>query len=156
MTNDAIGFPTIRVSGIIINSQSEILLIKHRKKDREYWVLPGGHLEYGETIEQGILRELKEETSLNGVFQKIVFLSESIAPDNSRHILNIFCLINITETNQEIKIASDEDIITEVKYHKLGEINNLTIYPDIKEQILKNQELNWQNKQIEFLLTPWT
>ena len=29
------------------------------------WVLPGGHLETNETLEQGICREIYEETSLN-------------------------------------------------------------------------------------------
>ncbi len=155
MTIDAIGSPTIRVSAIIINQKEEILLIKHRKKDREYWVLPGGHLEFGETIEEGTLRELKEETSLVGTFEKIVFLSESIAPNNSRHIINIFALVKVTE-DQKIAIASDEDIIMEVKYQALKNLDELTIYPDIKKEILSNYEAGWPSKQIQFLITNWT
>ncbi len=155
MTADSIESPTIRVSAIIINEKQEILLIKHRKKDREYWVLPGGHLEFGETIETGTLRELKEETSLTGKFERIVFLSESIAPNNSRHIINIFALVKVFE-GQEIIIGSDEDIIAEVKYHDLKNLNELIVYPDIKEEILLNHQTAWTNEQIQFLITKWT
>jgi 8-oxo-dGTP diphosphatase len=154
MTADSINSPTIRVSLIIINQNQEILLVKHRKKDKEYWVLPGGHLDYGETIAECALRELKEETSLDGQFERIVFISESLAPDGSRHIINIFALIKVI--GGQIQIGSDEDILCEVAYKPLSELQNLVIYPDIRLQILQNQQNNWPNSSIELLQTPWT
>lgn len=153
MTADAINAPTVRVSLIIINEQEEILLAKHKKKEREYWVLPGGHLEFGETIEQCALRELKEETNLNGQFIRNVFLSESLAPDKSRHIINIYCLVKIVDG--EIQVGSDEDILCEVAYKKLSILEKLTVYPDIKKQIIQNHKHNWPNKNIQLLETPW-
>ena len=105
MSTDAINSPTIRVSAIIINENSEILLVKHRKKEKEYWVLPGGHLDYGETIAQCAERELKEETTLDCKFERIVFISESLAPGGQRHIINIFVLLKVVKGILEVSIS---------------------------------------------------
>ena len=55
-----------RYQGAIINNH-RILLIKHReyKTGRSYWVIPGGGMEPGETEEESVRREMKEETNLD-------------------------------------------------------------------------------------------
>ncbi len=58
--------PTTRV-GVIVFSEDEksLLLVRHRKGNRQYWIIPGGRLEYGETFPECAVRELKEETGLD-------------------------------------------------------------------------------------------
>ncbi len=55
---------TTRVRAIIID-QDRILLIKRIKKSSTYWVLPGGGLEHGETEEEAVTRECKEELGVD-------------------------------------------------------------------------------------------
>ena len=58
-----------RAAAIIINNGS--LLLMHRKKpDREYYVLPGGSVESGETPEETCIREVQEETGLVVTLEK--------------------------------------------------------------------------------------
>ena len=55
----------IRYQGAIYQDH-HILLIKHRHHDTSlvYWVVPGGGIEDGETEEECVIREMKEETHL--------------------------------------------------------------------------------------------
>ncbi len=51
------------VAPIIIDNEGRILLMKSPKWGDKY-ILPGGHIDYGETIAQAAVRETKEETGL--------------------------------------------------------------------------------------------
>lgn len=65
----------ITTSAIILNSNDEILLCKSHKWDDKY-VIPGGHVEYGEKLGDALVREIKEETTLDVHSFKIVGIKE--------------------------------------------------------------------------------
>ena len=58
----------IAVGAVIQDNTGKILLVKHKRERGGYWqgkwICPGGKLELGEEIKQGIKREVKEETDL--------------------------------------------------------------------------------------------
>jgi len=53
-------------SAVIENAKKEILLVKSFKWGNR-WVMPGGHIEFGEKIEDAIKREAEEEVGLRGL-----------------------------------------------------------------------------------------
>jgi nucleoside triphosphatase len=57
-------YPEPTVGIFIINPGGKLLLLKSHKWPGKY-VVPGGHVELGERIEQAAIREAKEETGLN-------------------------------------------------------------------------------------------
>lgn len=70
-------FPThiIAVDGIVENDKSEILLVKHR--DKEVWTVPGGQVEIGENLIEALIREIKEESGIDVVVNKLVCISSN-------------------------------------------------------------------------------
>ena len=58
---------------IIFNINKKILLVKTTYNRFHPWGLPGGSLEYGETTEESLLREICEETSLQIEIERFLF-----------------------------------------------------------------------------------
>lgn len=63
------------VAAAIFNTQGEILL--QRRKDVSQWCIISGHVEFGETVEQAILREVKEETNAEGRIVRFIGIYSS-------------------------------------------------------------------------------
>ena len=132
--------PYIRVALIIIKDDS-LLLCKHRKQDREYWVFPGGHLEYGETLREAAVRELEEEASATIEPDKLVLIHESIPPNRHRHIVNLYFTASITSGTPQL---GTDPIITEVSFIPKQQLTQITIYPDIIPHILRLWDSNFE------------
>ena len=142
--------PNFRVSVIIVNEKEEILLVQHRKAGRYYWVLPGGRIEYGEDFATCAVRELKEETNLDIKFEKVVFLSEAIAPDRSRHIINIYATGKVL--GGELKVG-DEPMLADAAYKPILELEKITLYPPVADKIIKAYKEGFKN--LEYLGNLW-
>jgi 8-oxo-dGTP diphosphatase len=54
---------SVSVAGIVVRDDGKILAIQRR--DNQHWEPPGGVLELNETFEQGVRREVLEETGVN-------------------------------------------------------------------------------------------
>ena len=55
---------TVSAAAIITNREGKVLLLDHVIRPKSGWGLPGGFLEHGEQPEEGIRREIMEETRL--------------------------------------------------------------------------------------------
>lgn len=143
--------PTTRISVIAITDEQKILLVRHRKGSRQYWVLPGGRLEYGETFKECAIRELKEETGLDIEVEKFLFISEAIAPDRSRHIVNIYLKAKIVGGTMRL---GNEPVLAGVEFIPLKELEHSTLFPPIGRVILDSLP-NGFGKGIQYLGNLW-
>jgi nucleoside triphosphatase len=57
-------YPEPTVGALIFNAEGKVFLMRSHKW-RGKWVLPGGHIELGERMEEALRREVKEETNLD-------------------------------------------------------------------------------------------
>ena len=110
----------IRITGILIEN-NEILLVQQKLSDKRNWSLPGGRLERGETLSQGLIREMKEETGLDVEIIRMLYLCDVAASSNT--ILHITFLIK--RIGGEIELPSnefDENPIHDVKFVPISEL----------------------------------
>ncbi|WP_224995216.1 NUDIX domain-containing protein [Cesiribacter sp. SM1] len=84
-------YPEPTVSAIIFNPLNQVLLCKSAKWNNQY-VIPGGHIEQGETMEDALRREVLEETGLKIHSIELIGLQECIYSDTfqeKRHFIFI-------------------------------------------------------------------
>ncbi len=119
----------IRAAGIVIHNDQ--ILLMHRIKDgQEFYVLPGGGVEAGDTIQHTIIREIAEETCQQVTVNYIAYHLDF--PDNSDHYIGVCTYIG----GGEVKLGGEEaDRQTEQnQYHPqwvpLSAVPNLTLYPE--------------------------
>ena len=73
--------PLVGVGAVVFNARDEILLIKRGKAPRlGEWMVPGGTLEWGETLIEAARREVKEETGIDIEVEGFVEMIEAITP----------------------------------------------------------------------------
>ena len=62
----------VGVSGVLLNDEDQVLLLRHRFHNTRIWGLPGGWLARGETIYDCWRREVKEELALEATVEEIL------------------------------------------------------------------------------------
>jgi 8-oxo-dGTP diphosphatase len=72
--------PMVGVGGVVIDNLRALLIRRASAPLQGQWSIPGGLLELGETLEQGVARELEEETGLDVKVIEIIEVFERIFP----------------------------------------------------------------------------
>ncbi|MFA7286568.1 MAG: NUDIX domain-containing protein [Patescibacteria group bacterium] len=86
--------PKVGLGIIIVNSEGRILIGKRIGSHAQKYSIPGGHLEMGETFEEGAIREVKEETNLNIVEPKVIAITNNLETfkEEGEHYISVILL----------------------------------------------------------------
>ena len=119
--------PNPVAGALVINNTGEILLIKsHKWVNGEVHSIPGGRIEFGETIKDAVEREVKEEVGLDVDFEKILFLQEAIKPKEyykgDKHFIFFECICKANSTQVKLDNREIQDSIW-IKPNEALELN---------------------------------
>lgn len=126
----------VRVAAVIIKEE-KVLLIRHTKDGKKYWLLPGGGVDYGEDLVTSLKRELSEELSIEIDVRDILHVSDSISPNGDRHIVNIYFICDYI--SGEIKLG-DEERLSGWGIFTAKELKDIVIIPPVKKEIINYME----------------
>ena len=140
-----------RVAGIIPIEDGFAFMhrtnVVKRKDYQDYYTFPGGGLEEGETLEQGVIREIKEEFGINVKVIKKLYEMQSEKFNQKE----IFFLCEYVDgkfgTGEGPEFSNDPKYIDSGKYIpeivKKEDVKNILLLPlEIKEKFLENIENN--------------
>ncbi len=124
----------IRVAGIYIQN-GKILLVKHRKAGREYFLLPGGGQEPGETAREALIREWKEELSLTIRPGNFLFAGESTPPRNVRKSQMMQLVFGVLEIQGNIDVVPDGALAGHM-WMPLEKLESVAFFPACLPQVM--------------------
>ena len=126
---------------VIVNQRDEIFLFCHqdpprRRNPRRYWVTPGGGVEPGETWEQAAIREMWEETGINGVpLGPWVWFRTKVDPEAEPPFLSVerYFLVRVDrdDVNFDNQFEYEREVYLQHQWWSVAAIraSNETFYP---------------------------
>jgi 8-oxo-dGTP diphosphatase len=114
--------PIVGVGAVVIDGTKVLLVRRGHEPLKGQWSLPGGALELGETLQQGIVREVQEETGLSVIPEGIVEVLDRISREDAsglvRHhyvLIDFVCRV----AGGDLLAASDADDVRWVAFDQL-------------------------------------
>lgn len=128
--------PRIRVSAVL-RWQDRVLLCRHEKPERgDYWLLPGGGVNSGESLTDALHRELREEVGIEDEIpvEGPVAIVDSISPQRAfaaKHVVHIIFAGDLS--GRSLEAATSQDAA--VRGHRLfdrTELDDVVLHPPIQ------------------------
>ena len=113
--------PKLTADGAIFKDGKIVLIKRKNEPFKGKWALPGGFVEYGEKVEDAVIREVKEETGLSTKIIDIVGIYSDPNRDPRGHIITVVYLLDII--GGELK---GNDDAAEAKYFDINDLPELS------------------------------
>lgn len=125
----------------VLRWRDGVLLCRHEKPGKEYWLLPGGGVNSGESLIGALRRELYEEVGIEEQipFEGPVAIVDSIAPQRSfaaKHVVHIIFAGDLAGRSLERVTSSD----AAVRGHRLFtpvELEEVVLHPPIQRFLVR-------------------
>ncbi len=132
--------PWVSAHAIIFDPKKRFLLTKRAAPPKQnYWFPPGGAIDVGETVEEGLIREIKEETDILVNNLQFVDFIDGISRNAEGKVIYHFVVFMFTANYLEGTIKAKDDAL-EVKWVSIQDV--------ISEKILVPKELTSILKKI--------
>jgi 8-oxo-dGTP diphosphatase len=86
--------PVVGVGGVVIHERRALLIKRGSAPLKDQWSIPGGTLELGESIQEGVRRELLEETGIEVQVGELIEVFDRIFRDEAGNIQYHFVIVD--------------------------------------------------------------
>lgn len=143
MLNNPSPSPVLGVAGVIWNDRRQVLLIRRTKEPRKgQWSLPGGKVEFGESLEGALCREIREETGLEVTLLGLAGVAETVCDADAGAPDGHFVLIDYSAraVSGDAVAASDA---ADATWFTLEQIATLPLWPEMRRIIEQSARDVW-------------
>jgi mutator protein MutT len=111
MDREFAGHPLVGVGGIILNDGKVLLVRRGKQPGYGKWSIPGGMVELGETLQEAMKREVREECGIEIELADVVAVLERIIPHQERGIHYHYVLIDFLGYWRSGELQPSSDIL---------------------------------------------
>lgn len=124
--------PEVCVGAVALDNDCLLLIRRGRGPAQGEWSVPGGRVEAGETLAEAVVRELSEETGIEGVCGELVGWVERISADHHHVILDF----RVDVLPDQEPVAGDD--AAEARWVPLHEVTDLALVDGLAEFLHEN------------------
>ncbi len=127
--------PVVGVGALIKNGDEIVIVRRENEPGKGLWSIPGGLLELGEKVHDGVKREAKEETGLDVEIDGLLDVVDSIVYDDDGRIRYHYVLIDYLchRASGDLRAATD---VKEVQWIKLKELDKFPTTKTLKKLLV--------------------
>jgi len=132
--------PLVGVGGVVIRDERTLLVRRGSAPLEGEWSIPGGMLELGETILEGVRRELLEETAIEVRVLDLIEVFERVTRDEAGKLKYHFVILDYLceAMGGEAQAGSD---VTDVAWARESELSKYSLTPTATRVIQKAFEI---------------
>lgn len=124
--------PVVAVGAIVIDKGAILLVKRDREPAKGLWSLPGGRVELGETLREGLVREVREETGIDVDVDGLIGTAERVVRDDDGDIAYHYVILDYVCTARSTDLKAGDDA-AEVRWVPVAEMTDLQLTSGLME-----------------------
>lgn len=116
-------YPKLIAAGLVKRGDKLLLAKEVNSRGEEKWLVPGGKVEFGETLEDAVVREVQEEVGVQTKIIQFLGYKEAVFPEHGYHTIIFFYLLS----PESGEIKTEDGVVMEAKYFTKDEALDLDL-----------------------------
>lgn len=118
--------PVLAVGAIVLDRGELLVVRRDREPARGQWSLPGGRVEWGESVREAVVREVREETGIDVDLEGLAGIAERIVPDDEGDVAWHFVILDFWAKPRSHALEAGDDV-SEARWVPVGELAELRL-----------------------------
>lgn len=124
--------PALAVGAIVIDKGALLLVKRDREPARGEWSLPGGRVEMGESLREGLVREVREETGVDIDVDGLIGVAERVVRNDDGHIAFHYVILDYVCTARSTALKPGDDA-ADARWVPVADLAEMTLTSGLLE-----------------------
>jgi len=130
--------PIVGIGAVIVDDGNILLAKRGSEPGKNRWSIPGGLVELGETVQETVVREVKEETNLDVQVRSLIDVVDNLEPDGKGRLRYHFVILDFLVHLKGGSLRAGSDVL-EVCWVPLSEVEKYDLTKTFREFFERNR-----------------